>query len=221
VTGLRERKKTQTRIDLSWAAVRLVVELGFDHVRVEDIAEAAGVSVRTFRNYFATKADAVADRHRERMLQIAEELRGRPAEEPLWTALEAAVRARFALGQDERDHPDRAWAQGVRLMVEDPALQGAFQKANAEAREALAVAVGRRTGTDPAVDLYPDLVAGTVGVLVSAVSERWIRADPPAPIGGLFREAFATVRGGLAPPAVPSRPILVEAGSEEERCTRS
>lgn len=208
MTGLRERKKAQTRIDLSWAAVRLVVEYGFDHVRVEDIAEEAGVSVRTFRNYFASKADAVADRHRERMLQIAEELRDRPVGESLWEALEAAVCARFALGQDAAPAPDRQWAEGVRLMVSDPALQGAFQKANAEAREALAVAVAERTGTDPVRDLYPSLVAGTVGVVVSATSELWMGADPPVPFEPLLREAFSRVRSGLRPP-------------EEERCPTS
>ena len=45
--GLRERKKRETRAVLSWAAIRLTVERGLDNVRVEDIAEAAGVSKAT------------------------------------------------------------------------------------------------------------------------------------------------------------------------------
>lgn len=57
--GLRERKKAERRLALIDAAHRLVEERGYDHVTVEDIASAAGVSTRTFFNYFDTKDDAI------------------------------------------------------------------------------------------------------------------------------------------------------------------
>jgi AcrR family transcriptional regulator len=69
--GLRERKKAQTRAALSWAALRLTVEHGFNNVKVEDIAEAAGVSPRTFNNYFSSKGEAIVARHLDRCLRIA------------------------------------------------------------------------------------------------------------------------------------------------------
>jgi AcrR family transcriptional regulator len=197
VTGLRERKKQATRVELSWAAIRLVVERGFAAVRLEDIAEEAGVSVRTVRNYFPSKADAVADRHRERLVQIADELRARPEDEPLWPAVRAAVETRFALGLSGGGTPDPAWTAGVRLMVTEPALQGAFHRADAEARAALAAAVAERTGTDTERDLYPSLVAGAVGVAIAAASARWLRADPPVPLPPLLAEAFDLITAGL------------------------
>lgn len=58
-TGLRERKKSRRRLELIDAAHRLVAERGYERVTVEDIAAAAGVSTRTFFNYFEAKDDAI------------------------------------------------------------------------------------------------------------------------------------------------------------------
>ena len=75
--GLRERKKQETRDALSFAALRLAVERGLDNVLVEDIAAAAGVSPRTFNNYFSSKAEAISSRHTDRMRITIETLRTR------------------------------------------------------------------------------------------------------------------------------------------------
>lgn len=93
--GLRARKKRETRVALSQAAIRLCVQHGWDNVTVDDIAAAANVSVRTFRNYFSSKAEAIAASHLERMLRIADELRARPVTEPLWDSISCAVQAQF------------------------------------------------------------------------------------------------------------------------------
>lgn len=57
--GLRERKKAETRAALVRAAQELVVEQGLDATTVEAICSRAGVSRRTFFNYFDTKDEAV------------------------------------------------------------------------------------------------------------------------------------------------------------------
>ncbi|MEO3860014.1 helix-turn-helix domain-containing protein [Acrocarpospora sp. B8E8] len=57
--GLRERHRLRTIKELNRAAVELVMEHGLTAVTVEAIADRAGVSRRTFFNYFATKEDAV------------------------------------------------------------------------------------------------------------------------------------------------------------------
>nr|BFF17902.1 hypothetical protein GCM10025730_14230 [Promicromonospora thailandica] len=57
--GLRERKKRARRLALIDAAQHLVTEHGLDAVTVEMISARAGVSPRTFFNYFESKDDAV------------------------------------------------------------------------------------------------------------------------------------------------------------------
>ncbi len=55
--GLRERKKAATRARIIACAVQMFREQGYEASRIEDIAEAADLSVATFYNYFGSKAD--------------------------------------------------------------------------------------------------------------------------------------------------------------------
>lgn len=198
-TGHRERKKLATRQALSWAALRLAVERGFDNVLVEDIAAAAEVSPRTFNNYFSSKAEAIAFRHADRITRLAAALRAQPDSEPLWSAITGSTVELFG---GETAAPDPSWAEGVRLVTSEPALVAEFLKANAIGEDALAAAVGERTGTDPDSDPYPHLVAGAVGLAVRVATAHWLRADPPEPLGALLRSALDQLGAGLpVPPA--------------------
>jgi AcrR family transcriptional regulator len=57
--SLRERKKVETWTALHEAAASLAQQRGLEQATVEVIAETAGVSPRTFFNYFPAKEDAV------------------------------------------------------------------------------------------------------------------------------------------------------------------
>lgn len=57
--GVRERKRIATRNAIQRAVLTLALDRGFDGVTVEEISHAAGVSPRTFFNYFPTKEAAV------------------------------------------------------------------------------------------------------------------------------------------------------------------
>lgn len=58
-SGLRERKRAATRAAITSTARGLTAERGLNGYTVEEVCEAAGISRRTFFNYFPTKEDAI------------------------------------------------------------------------------------------------------------------------------------------------------------------
>lgn len=60
--SLRDRKKAQSRHDIERALLELVLERGYESVTVEDACQRAGVSKKTFFNYFPSKDAAIRGR---------------------------------------------------------------------------------------------------------------------------------------------------------------
>ncbi|MFF2330329.1 MULTISPECIES: TetR family transcriptional regulator [unclassified Streptomyces] len=140
--GLRERKKEATRQAVHKATLRLTIEHGFDHVTVEAVADEAGISRRTFSNYFTGKEDALLYGEEQQIRELVRTVRERPAEETAWEALRAAM-TQFA---QRVSPPERAWALRTRLAMRHPSLL-ARQLANHAALERdLADAVAPRRG---------------------------------------------------------------------------
>jgi AcrR family transcriptional regulator len=188
--GLRERKKQATRHALALAALRLTVERGFDGVLVEDIAGEVGVSPRTFNNYFASKAEAICALAVDRAQRVGEALRGRPAGEPLWDAITAALLAEFG-GSSVPEHvPDRMWIDGLRLVLTTPAMQGEYLRGQAAMQQALSAAITERLGDRLPDDLLPDVIGGAVAAACDVATHRWLWADPPVPLTPLLRRAL-------------------------------
>jgi AcrR family transcriptional regulator len=193
IDGLRERKKRETRSALAWAAVRLAVERGFANVPVEDIAAGAGVSPRTFNNYFSSKAEAIVARHVDRLHAVAEELGARPPEEDLWTALGDTVIGAFA-GPEDDGPPHPLWVAGVKLMVAEPAVQAEFLRQSHIAEGVIAAAIASRLGAGPD-DLYPRLAAAAAGAAIHVSFEQWLRGPGPQNLRQIMVDAFRRMGG--------------------------
>jgi AcrR family transcriptional regulator len=198
--GLRERKKRETRLALSHASIGLALERGFDNVSVEDIAAAANVSERTFRNYFTSKAEAIVATHIERGQRIADVLRERPADEPLWDAVVNAVVVQFEPPPGSISQPpDDRYPSALQKLLAEPAVQHEVFRAHAMAQDELTVAVADRTSTDATTDLYPQIVAAVVSAGLGTAMARWTR-DPTQSLVALLREVFDQIRAGLPEP---------------------
>ncbi|WP_368834093.1 TetR/AcrR family transcriptional regulator [Mycobacterium intracellulare] len=202
MSGLRERKKADTRRALSDAALRLAFERGLDNVTREDVANMAGVSLRTFNNYFSGKYEALAYRQAERLRRSVALLRERPADEPLWTAIAHAVLEPLEddfgdVYGDENRAPGRRELVEVRKLLMQPQVRNSVPQNLFD--EFLSV-IADRTGTDPEHDLYPRLVMSVVRAVGDAAADAYAWAGPPVAITTLIRSGFAAVEAGLPEP---------------------
>ena len=192
--GLRERKKLATRQALSVAAMRLAVEHGVDNVLVEDIAEAAGVSARTFNNYFSSKYEAICALGFDRAMRIGSALRERPASEDLWTAIVHAVMSVYGAADHARD-PE--WMAGVQVVTSTPALRGEYLKVQYMIQYSMAEAIAIRLGAAAVGSMFPRILAAAVTGTVQAVTERWLRSDPPTALAPLMRRGLKELADGM------------------------
>jgi AcrR family transcriptional regulator len=192
----RDQHKEQTRSDLALAAFELARAEGLAQVRIPQIAEAVGVSTRTFNNYFPSKEAAIVWPTTLRGDRMARDLASRLAGEPLADAL---VEVLYGPASQEGMPDD--WVDGFRAMVAaEPALHGEFLKAQASAEQKLATAIAGRTGA-AATDLEPLLLAAVVLAAERAAIMYWSRqAEPSTSLAELIRSAVATAVRGAADP---------------------
>ncbi len=195
--GLRERKKLATRGALGQAAWRLTIERGYAQTRIEDIAAAAGVSARTFSNYFASKEEALLSVGADRGARMVAALRACPDDANLWEALADAVSEQFA-GDGEVAHAE------ARLITFPPELAAAQRRLHASIAAALTTAIADRTGTDAERDLYPRLVAGVVVSATQTAFDHWRSSGPGAAFPEVLREVLRQVAAGLPAPPAPA-----------------
>ena len=218
--SLRERKKLATRRSLRRHALDLVAQRGFMHVTVEDIAEAADVSPRTFFNYFPSKEAALFGADPERVAALREGVMHQAPGESALSALRQVLvtEARVVtnelseLGGDPLDILRR-----MKVVRADPHLRAAQSAHMANIEGALAEALAERLGTDPARDPYPALLASVATGAIRATTVFWASSGGADPLDQLTDRAFQALADGL-PEHCSLRHVLAAAptGKDDE-----
>ncbi|MGN9908278.1 TetR/AcrR family transcriptional regulator [Phytohabitans sp. LJ34] len=194
--GLRERKKAATRAALSEAAMRLAQERGVEHVTAEAIAEAAGVSPRTFHNYFANKEEAILAATWDFVRDVVGALRARPAAE---SALEAIRHIADDLIAGSGTSIEQI-AVRMRLMETSPSLTSRNDVLREEVGRMVVEAVAERSGTDPERDIYPRLLVASLHAALIASIDVWRAGKTGRELTDLLGEAFDQLGAGLREP---------------------
>jgi AcrR family transcriptional regulator len=208
-TGLRERKKQATRKALREAALRLALERGLDNVRVDDIAEAAGVAPRTYNNYFSSREQAiVAAVTAEREARVAAAVAARPASVRLADAVIGAIVEQYASpGEHGRD--------ALLLITTRPALRDAFAGTASAIEHPLADVIAGRLGD---ADWYTARVlAASVAAAVHVALERWVQPVAASPAAGGLVVPSGSLPDLLHTALAPLAPALAAAEERPQR----
>lgn len=178
--GLRERKKQATHQALREGALRLALEHGPDNVRVDDIAAAAGVSPRTYNNYFSSREQAIAAAvTAERDARVAASVAARPVSVPLADAVAEAIVEQYT---DPASHDPKV----LLLITTRPALREAFLDAATGIEDPLTAVIAERIG-DPGQHTA-QVLSACVAAAVRVALQSWLR-----PTGGTSPTANALV----------------------------
>ncbi|MCX5414369.1 TetR/AcrR family transcriptional regulator [Streptomyces sp. NBC_00059] len=189
--GLRERKKRATRKALQSSAVALFRERGPEAVTVEDICADAGVSPRTFFNYFSTKEEAVFVLEEGAPELIRRRITERPSHETPLEAVHAVLAERLGELTTGGILLGRA-----ALLRERPELLPRIAQTNRAVEDAVVAAVAARTGL-PDTDLYVRTTAAVAFAAQQAAVACW-RPDSGDDAVTVLERAVGLVRDGLA-----------------------
>jgi AcrR family transcriptional regulator len=161
MTGLRERKKEQTRQLIAETARRLFAERGFERVPVAEIARAADVSEQTVFNYFPTKEDLVFWRLGSFEEELLRAISEREPGESVLAAFGRYVRAPRGMLADQGEETRERLAGVARMIAESPALLAREQQIFARYTDALAELIAREQGAREG-DTEPWVVANAL-----------------------------------------------------------
>jgi AcrR family transcriptional regulator len=181
---LRERKRTRTRLMIQTEAMRLFAQQGYAHTTVEQIADAAAISPRTFFRYFPTKEDVVLWDEYDPL--VAELLEARPKDEPPARSMRVIMLTTLE-GLHQRD-PEQLLTK-VRLIGSVPELRARFLEYQLGAGEMIARQFAPTRGL-AADDLGIRVIAAAMIGAVGVALDRWQRDDGNADLLQLVDEAF-------------------------------
>ena len=185
------RPPATSRGEIERVAFTLFLRRGFENVKVDEIAAAAGIGRRTFFRYFQSKNDVVWGDFHEHLDRFRASLAAFGRDVPMTRALVDSIVDFNTYDADEAiQHRQR-----MQLILTVPELQAYSTLQFAAWRAVVAEFVASRTGARPD-DLEPQVVARTALGASTAAYDRWLNmAD--VPLVDVMQAALELWTGGL------------------------
>ncbi len=189
----REQKKAEVREALIQAADALFVERGYEGTTVDQIAEKAGVSRRTFFRYFPSKEAIAFPYAANRLEAFRQFLAQRVSQEKPLVAVRAAcleIGTMLVASKAEELRRQAIVDQSAGLLAAELEVYRAWENAIAEA-------VIRDETAEDRVRSGKLFAAATIGIVRSVLRE-WYDANGEKDPIELFEEAFGLLETGFA-----------------------
>ena len=174
--SLREQKRLETRLRIEDAATSLVDKRGFSATTIEEICEHAGISRRTFFNYFDSKDSAVLGSPSE---MFSDDQRTNLLKTPTEDLLHLTVE--LIKNHMRGHHANHEIAERRRRIAGDPdAAAASLSRKRAKSSE-IAELIKLRLEKNPELSLYPDVLPETEALLIGAIVREalWIATASP------------------------------------------
>ncbi|MCM6775297.1 TetR/AcrR family transcriptional regulator [Nocardia sp. CDC159] len=194
------REKARVRRDLIATALRLFEQQGVEQTTVQQIADAAGVTRRTFHRHFLSKWAVVGAEEDDVLTWLLAAVESRPPAESVLTAMRSALRA-LLLEQLSPEQVEAAFRARHLLNSNAQLRQRSFLGAQ-QRQLLLARAFAARSGC-PEEDLGPQLAAGACLAAINVSLDRWARLGDRSAIAlhEIMDGALATLGSGIDLPA--------------------
>lgn len=183
----RELNKAATREAIAAAALDFLRSSGLGSFTVDDVAAAAGVSRRTFFNYFSSVEAAVTSYTQRYLDSVISEFQARPADEPF---LESALQALSVVGSSA----DLAILAETFTLTQDPHLDRFQLQAWDECTRKIVQVARRRLPADT-TELYVLALVGAIVGSCRAAVQIWYAecgADTSEPSMARLRQHLGT-----------------------------
>jgi len=190
--SLWSRSRQAAYAEISGVAMRLFLDQGFDQTTIDQIAQTAGISRRSFFRYFGTKEDIVLGDLASQGDLVRGALEAVPLDVPPWEALRQALRAIDALEVDPQVR-----LRISRMMYETPSLRARSIEKHLHWQSLLVPNIRLRLGVAPADTASPaaDAIVASAIACLDVAGEIWTRSGGTLDLAGLYDEAVRSVTG--------------------------
>ena len=202
-----QRRRDRTRRALTLAALELFRTKGYNATTVEEIANAADVSPRTFFHYFGSKEEVLFGGHDERRRNLISVLRDRLGAEPVWKAVCTAMMT--VVDHFEAD-PD-FFRERARLYASEPGLRAAVLCINDKLVQEMTNVLAERLRCRPG-DLTPRLIATFANATMRSAIDCWVASGEDADLRAIATTSLSIARPALR--AASKGPLAVKGRSQ-------
>jgi AcrR family transcriptional regulator len=200
VSGMSERpnlhklRRYKTREALRQAALNRFAKEGFGNVTVEQLAQEAGVTERTFFRHFPSKEAVLFQDYDTQLEWLADALAQRPRSEPLFDAVKASVES---FPHDLEVVRQAALARAELITGEQ--IANHLRVVQSSFAVVLTDFIKKRYPDVANIDLIADVAGATLAAALVVAVETWGRGGCTEDLGATTTVCLDLLRSGLAP----------------------